>query len=109
MNSVRQIKARSHRAASGRTSCFEQLALDMPPADSARRSVRAGTKPNLDPVREMDRLLSATQVVHVIGRHRTTIYRWVLAGVFPCPVKVSSRIVGWRKSDIEQWMALKDK
>jgi prophage regulatory protein len=33
-----------------------------------------------------------------------TIYRWMKAGDFPKPVKISSRSNGWRAEDIRHWI-----
>jgi prophage regulatory protein len=35
---------------------------------------------------------------------RTTIYDWVKAGRFPRPVKLGPRSIGWRESDINDWL-----
>lgn len=35
-----------------------------------------------------------------LGVGRTTLYRWVAAGILPSPVRIGG-IVGWRPQDIE--------
>ncbi|MBN2856013.1 MAG: AlpA family phage regulatory protein [Halothiobacillaceae bacterium] len=38
----------------------------------------------------------------------TTILKntdWVGAGIFPQPVKLGVRAVGWRRSEVERWLA----
>ncbi|MFO1418516.1 MAG: AlpA family phage regulatory protein [Methylotetracoccus sp.] len=34
----------------------------------------------------------------------TTLWRWVRAGKFPKPLKLSPRVTAWRASDIQQWL-----
>ena len=38
------------------------------------------------------------------GLSRTSIWRQVDRGTFPKPVKLGPRAVGWRASDIEEWL-----
>ena len=55
----------------------------------------------------MDRILRTPEVVKLTGLSRTTIWRRVRSGDFPAPVKLgslASRSVGWRESEIEEWI-----
>ena len=49
------------------------------------------------------RFLRMTGVRRMTGLGRSTIYRLMAAREFPSPVQLSSRAVGWRLSDLEQW------
>jgi prophage regulatory protein len=40
-----------------------------------------------------------------VGLRRTQIYQWVRRGVFPAPIKLSSRSSGWLESEINDWLA----
>ena len=42
-------------------------------------------------------------VRQMTGLGRSTIYRLMAVHQFPSPVLLSSRAVGWRLSDLEQW------
>ena len=42
------------------------------------------------------------------GASRSTIYAWVRLGLFPKPVKIGPRAVGWRKSDVDAWLASRE-
>ena len=42
-------------------------------------------------------------VVRFTGLGRSTIYRMIAAKAFPGPVKLGSRAVGWRWSDLDAW------
>jgi prophage regulatory protein len=52
-----------------------------------------------------DRLLRLPEVARTIGVSRATIYRYVDSGRLPRPVKVSTRCIAWRASEITAWMA----
>jgi len=36
--------------------------------------------------------------------HRATLDRWIRLGVFPAPVRLGLRRLGWRKADIDAWL-----
>ena len=48
-------------------------------------------------------LLRLPAVVRQTGLSRSTIYRLMAARHFPLPVKLTSRAVGWRRSDVDRW------
>ena len=50
------------------------------------------------------RLLRLPEVLDRCGVSRTTLYEMVARGAFPPPVRISTRAVGWRSSDINAWM-----
>ena len=45
------------------------------------------------------------EVIAICGLSRSTIYEMIGRGEFPAPVKLGARAVGWRRSDIESWLA----
>ncbi len=49
-------------------------------------------------------ILRRQQVQARTGLTRSTIYQKIAEGVFPKPVKLSSRAVGWLESDIQGWL-----
>ena len=49
-------------------------------------------------------LLRRSQVEARTGLARSTIYKWMREGNFPQPVKLGTRLVAWRESDIDAWM-----
>ena len=51
------------------------------------------------------RILRRDQVSELTGLARATIYAKVAAGTFPRPIRLGSRSVGWRLSDIDEWIA----
>ncbi len=52
-----------------------------------------------------ERLLRLPELIRLIGISRATIYRYVDSGRLPPPVKLSTRCVAWRASEITAWMA----
>jgi prophage regulatory protein len=52
-----------------------------------------------------DRFIRISGVVEKAGRSRASIYRMVAAGSFPKQERIGIRSVGWRMSEIVDWMA----
>lgn len=53
-------------------------------------------------------ILRTRAVLALIGLSRTSLWRRVKAGDFPPPVRLGgkgSRAVGWRREDVERWLA----
>ena len=50
-------------------------------------------------------LLRIGSVVRVTGLGRSTIYRLMSTADFPSPVRLTSRVVAWRRTDLEEWSA----
>jgi prophage regulatory protein len=42
-------------------------------------------------------------VMRMTGLGRSTIYRMIAARKFPCPVKIASQAVAWRRADLDRW------
>jgi prophage regulatory protein len=42
-------------------------------------------------------------VMRLTGLGRSTIYRLMADEQFPPPVRLTKRVVAWRRSDLEQW------
>jgi prophage regulatory protein len=52
----------------------------------------------------MDKILRLPAVKAATGRSRSSIYQGVADGTFPGPVGIGARAVGWRESEIENWL-----
>lgn len=52
-----------------------------------------------------ERLLRLREVENLVGLRKTTIYAGANQGTFPRPVKLSTRCVAWRESEIAAWQA----
>lgn len=42
-------------------------------------------------------------VIRLTGLGRSTIYRMISEQKFPSPVRLGSRAVAWRRSDLDRW------
>lgn len=49
------------------------------------------------------RFVRASELQARLGVSRTTIYGWVAAGLFPRPILLGPRAVGWIESEVEEW------
>jgi prophage regulatory protein len=50
-------------------------------------------------------ILRRKQVELRTGLSRSTIYQYIKDGVFPKPVPLGPRAVGWLESDVSEWIA----
>ena len=50
-------------------------------------------------------ILRRPDVLKLIGVGSAALYQWVAAGQFPKPVQLGPRAVGWRRSDVIDWIA----
>lgn len=52
-----------------------------------------------------DRILRLPSVIEKTGKPRSSIYWMVENDLFPKPLKLSVRSVGWLESEINQWIS----
>jgi len=52
-----------------------------------------------------ERILRSHEVQEITGMSRTTIWRMERRGEFPSRVPLSGSSVGWRKSEVDDWLA----
>ena len=45
------------------------------------------------------------QVEAHTGLSRSTIYAWVRDGIFPAPISLGPKAVGWLQTDLDEWLA----
>ncbi len=50
-------------------------------------------------------ILRRKQLEMRTGLSRSTIYQYIKDGVFPKPVPLGPRAVGWIESDVSEWIA----
>lgn len=50
-------------------------------------------------------ILKLPALMRRVGKSRSSIYRDIASGLFPAPVKIGVRSVGWKESSIAEWEA----
>ena len=53
---------------------------------------------------EPDRILRIKTVLDRTGLRRTTLFRKMGNGTFPCQLRISARCAGWRESAVNAWL-----
>jgi prophage regulatory protein len=53
----------------------------------------------------MSKLLRRPDVEALTGLAQSTLYDWMSKGQFPRPVRLGTRLVGWRESDVTAWIS----
>ena len=61
------------------------------------------------PVEDLVNLLGINKVATLTSLSKATLYRYVSAGQFPKPVKLSDRRVAWREPDVIEWVESRKK
>ena len=51
-----------------------------------------------------DIILRRPAVEKIIGLSRSTIYEMISLGLFPKPIRIGRKAVGWRESVIKKWI-----
>lgn len=49
------------------------------------------------------RLLPMAEILSITGKSRSTIYRWIIEGNFPAPVKIGGNSVAWPEEALVTW------
>ncbi|EOX6785869.1 helix-turn-helix transcriptional regulator [Pseudomonas aeruginosa] len=50
------------------------------------------------------RIIRLKEVMGLTGLARSTVYKYVSEGVFPKPVSLGDRCVGWLESEVHNWI-----
>lgn len=61
---------------------------------------------NTDPTKEQreSNILRIRQAAAYLGITNKTLYSWVKDGRLPEPIRLSPRVVGWKKSDLDSFI-----
>ncbi len=54
---------------------------------------------------EPERIIRLKTVLSRTGLSRSTMYRKIAEGTYPCQVKISTNGAGWRESAVNRWIA----
>ena len=49
-------------------------------------------------------ILRQHEVLDKLRVSRATLANWRRAGGFPAPIKLGPRLLGWHKSDVDEWL-----
>ena len=79
------------------------VSVEFNPAADAEHRLRGPWFPIV-----VDRFLREREVCEMVAVHRSTLGRWVEAGLFPAPIRIGPVAVRWRLSIVQEWMASKD-
>ena len=55
-----------------------------------------------------DKIFRRPAVQDITGLSRSTLYAMIAEGRFPAPVKLGTRAVGWRETDLTAWLASRE-
>ena len=58
---------------------------------------------------ESRRIIRREEVTRLTGIARATLYKLIKEGKFPVPLRLGERSVGWRLSDIDEWLTSPDR
>ncbi len=50
------------------------------------------------------RILRMKTVIEISGLARSTVYKYVAEGIFPKPISLGGRSVGWLESEVHSWI-----
>jgi prophage regulatory protein len=55
------------------------------------------------------RVLRRPEVLELTGLSAATVYRWIAEGRFPPPVRLGPNSVGWRWSELQEWLETRER
>ncbi|GAB6406501.1 helix-turn-helix transcriptional regulator [Pseudomonas sp. MHK4] len=55
------------------------------------------------------RIIRLKEVMDLTGLARSTIYKFISGGLFPKPISLGDRCVGWLESEVHDWILSKVK
>jgi prophage regulatory protein len=50
------------------------------------------------------RIVRVAEAARRLGVNRSTIWRWVAAGIMPAPLKLGPAARGWKADTLERWI-----
>jgi len=53
----------------------------------------------------MSNLVRRPEVLNRLGISKSTLTRWILSGIFPRPIQIGPRAVGWYAHDLEAFLS----
>ena len=81
---------------------------DLPGTEEAAQSNRRPTGSADDAANQLrpnERLIRIKEVLHRVGVHRGTIYKWIKDGRFPRQIPLGANSAAWYETEIDAWIA----
>jgi len=102
---MKNHRGRSRRRADPSEAGQMLLAIDIPPAAPSKPSKARPHRARHLRERDLgiDPVVYMRDVVRIVGRHRSTILRWIDRNSFPPKSVPRARPNGWLRSEIESW------
>lgn len=85
------------------------MALQTKPEPTSSVSGVSSNRSTFDDLPDTGYLRQAQLIPHVVPISSATLWRGVVSGKFPKPVKLSERVTAWRVADIRGWLEAKAK
>jgi len=57
----------------------------------------------------LDKIHRLSSALAITGLCRTSLYNYLKEGKFPEPVRLGARAVGWRESELAEWVQSRQK
>lgn len=75
------------------------------PVSSATKHISIIEPEVLRSLKSTGEVIRRKELCKITGVSMTTLWRWEREGDFPARIRLSTHSVGWRRSDIETWLA----
>jgi predicted DNA-binding transcriptional regulator AlpA len=79
------------------------LAIETDPVPTGVAHRPSNRKPSVKRELALDPIVYMSDVVVIVGRHRSTIHRWIKRHWFPAPSMPPEHPLGWLRSELEHW------
>jgi prophage regulatory protein len=77
----------------------------LPLVATAAKDKKTRTTMPSTPTNQTDRILRPREAAAKLGCDRSTLYRWVKAGILKKAIRVGIESTGWRESDLDAFLA----
>ena len=56
----------------------------------------------------LDRVIRKPELLEILGVSSASLHRWIADGRFPRAIKLGPNSVGWRVSEVQDWLATRE-
>lgn len=75
------------------------------PISNTVKNIPVNEQEVLRSIKTTGEVIRRKELCKITGLSMTTLWRWEREGSFPARIRLTSHSVGWRRSDIEAWLA----